>query len=157
MASKTGSKAFIPNPALKPLEVLIGDWQTTGSHPYLPNTTLLGRVSFEWLEGGAFLIMRSEIDNPKFPAGVAIFGSDEASQEIFMLHFDERGISRKYNVSMAGNQLKWWRDEPSFSQRVTITIEDDGNKMVSKGEMSRDGAAWEDDLSLTYECSSKKS
>ena len=70
MARKTGSKAFIPNPALKPLEVLIGDWQTSGSHPYLPNTTLLGRVSFEWLEGGAFLIMRSEIDNPKFPDGV---------------------------------------------------------------------------------------
>ena len=56
---------------------------------------------------------------------------------------------------MTGKQLKWWRDEPSFSQRVTITIEDDGNKMVSKGEMSRDGAAWEDDLSLTYERSSK--
>ena len=157
MASKTGSKALIPNPALKPLEVLIGDWQTTGSHPYLPNTTLLGRVSFEWLEGGAFLIMRSEIDNPKFPDGVEIFGSDDAAKEFFMLHFDERGTSRKYNVLMTGNQLKWWRDEPSFSQRVTITIEDDGNKMVSKGEMSRDGAAWEDDLSLTYVRSSKKS
>jgi hypothetical protein len=157
MASKTGSKALIPNPALKPLEVLIGDWQTSGSHPYLPNTTLLGRVSFEWLEGGAFLIMRSEIDNPKFPDGVEIFGSDDAAKEFFMLHFDERGTSRKYNVSMTGKQLKWWRDEPSFSQRVTITIEDDGNKMVSKGEMSRDGAAWEDDLSLTYERSSKKS
>ena len=157
MASKTGSKALIPNPALKPLEVLIGDWQTTGSHPYLPNTTLLGHVSFEWLEGGAFLIMRSEIDNPKFPDGVEIFGSDDAAKEFFMLHFDERGTSRKYNVSMTGKQLKWWRDEPSFSQRVTITIEDDGNKMVSKGEMSRDGAAWEDDLSLTYERSSKKS
>ena len=157
MARKTGSKAFIPNPALKPLEALIGDWQTTGSHPYLPNTTLLGRVSFEWLEGGAFLIKRSEIDNPKFPDGVEIFGSDDAAKEFFMLHFDERGTSRKYNVSMTGKQLKWWRDEPSFSQRVTITIEDDGNKMVSKGEMSRDGAAWEDDLSLTYERSSKKS
>ena len=157
MARKTGSKAFIPNPALKPLEVFIGDWQTSGSHPYLPNTTLLGRVSFEWLEGGAFLIMRSEIDNPKFPDGVEIFGSDDAAKEFFMLHFDERGTSRKYNVSMTGKQLKWWRDEPSFSQRVTITIEDDGNKMVSKGEMSRDGAAWEDDLSLTYERSSKKS
>lgn len=157
MASKTGSKALISNPALKPLEVLVGDWQTSGSHPYLPNTTLLGRVSFEWLEGGAFLIMRSEIDNPKFPDGVEIFGSDDAAKEFFMLHFDERGTSRKYNVSMTGKQLKWWRDEPSFSQRVTITIEDDGNKMVSKGEMSRDGAAWEDDLSLTYERSSKKS
>ena len=150
MASKTGSKALIPNPALKPLEVLIGDWQTTGSHPYLPNTTLHGRVSFEWLEGGAFLIMHSEIDNPNFPSGIVIFGSDDAAKTYFMLTFDERGVSRKYDVTMRGNQLKWWRDEPSFSQRFTMTIEDNGNKMESQGEMSREGAAWEKDLALTY-------
>jgi hypothetical protein len=151
MTTKVGSKALIPNPALKPFEALIGDWQTTGSHPYLPGTTLHGRASFEWLEGGAFLVYRSSIDNPKFPDGVEIFGSDDIAKEFFMLHFDERGISRKYNVAMAGNQLKWWRDDPNFSQRFTITIEDDGNKMVSKGEMSREGADWEKDLALVYD------
>ena len=155
MATKIGSKALVSNPALKPFEVFIGDWQTTGSHPYLPGITLHGRVSFEWLEGGAFLILRAEIDHPKFPDGVEIFGSDDMSKEFFMLHFDERGVSRKYNVAIAGNQLKWWRDEPSFSQRFTISIEDDGNKMASKGEMSREGAAWEDDLALTYKRTSK--
>ena len=67
-----------------------------------------------------------------------------------MLYFDERGVSRKYDVTMTGDQLKWWRDEPSFSQRVTIVIEDNSNKMVSTGEMSREGAAWEQDLALTY-------
>jgi hypothetical protein len=151
METKIGSKALIPNPALKPFEVLIGSWRTSGSHPYLPGTTLHGRASFEWLEGGAFLVMRAEIDHPKFPDGVEIFGSDDISKEFFMLHFDERGISRKYNVTMAGNQLKWWRDDSKLSQRFTLTIEDNGNKMVSKGEMSQKGAAWEDDLALTFE------
>jgi hypothetical protein len=64
-----------------------------------------------------------------------------------MLHFDERGISRKYEVSIAKNQFQWRRDDPKFSQRVTLTVEKD--KLVSKGEMSRDGGAWEGDLSLT--------
>lgn len=150
MILKIGTKALTPNTALKPFEVVIGEWKTTGSHPYLPDTVLHGLVSFEWLEGGAFLLLRSEIDEPRFPHGIEIFGSDDVEKKFFMLHFDERGVSRIYNVSMEGNQLKWWRDDPNFSQRITITIEDDGNKMISRGEMSRDGGAWEDDLELTY-------
>jgi hypothetical protein len=150
MVTKIGTKATIPNPALKPFEVFIGEWQTTGSHPYLPGTVLHGRTSFDWLEGGAFLIMHSEIDEPHFPDGVVILGSDDVGKKFCMLHFDERGVSRVYNVTMAGNQLRWWRDEPSFSQRFVISIEDDGNRMIGQGEMSRDGAAWEKDLELTY-------
>ncbi len=150
MATNIGTKASIPNPALEPFSVLVGEWQTAGSHPYLPGAVLHGRASFAWLEGGAFLIMSAELDEPHFPHGVAIFGSDDAAGKFFMLYFDERGVSRVYDAAMAENQLRWWRDEPSFSQRFVLTIEDDGNKMHSQGEMSRDGAAWERDLELTY-------
>jgi hypothetical protein len=150
MKKQIGSEAFIPNPALEPFKVLVGEWQTIGSHPYLPGIILHGRTTFDWLEGGAFLIMHSEIDDPNFPSGVAIFGSDDVAKKYFMLSFDERGVSRKYDVTMTGDQLKWWRDDPSFSQRFTIVIEDDSNKMVSTGEMSREGATWEEDLALTY-------
>lgn len=103
------------------------------------------------------MIVRSEVDHFKFPDGVEIFGSDDMAKEFFMLHFDERGTSRKYNVALTENGLIWWRDEPSFSQRFTITIKDNGNELVGKGEMSRDGAAWEDDLALTYKRISKSS
>lgn len=150
MEEKIGSEALQPNPALESFQVLVGQWQTTGSHPYLPDVILHGRTTFEWLYGGAFLIMHSEIDNPNFPKGVAIFGSDDAAKTYFMLSFDERGVSRKYDVAMIGNQLKWWRDDPHFSQRFTMTIEDDRNQMVCTGEMSREGAAWEKDLAMTY-------
>ena len=150
MKAEIGSEALIPNPALKRFAVLIGQWQTTGTHPQVHGKIFHGCTSFAWLEGGAFLMMRSEIDEPEIPSGLAIFGSDDAANEFFMLYFDERRISRKYNVDMTGNQLKWWRDDPKFSQRLTITIEDEGNKLVSKGEMSQNGAAWEEDLALTY-------
>jgi hypothetical protein len=56
-----------------------------------------------------FLIMRSEIEHPEFPTGTAIFGSNNVAGEFFMLYFDERGISRKYDVSFEDNVLKWRR------------------------------------------------
>jgi len=139
-----------PNPALQPFETLVGEWHTTGTHPYLPDTILHGRASFAWHEGGAFLIMRTEVDQPEIPSAVAIFGSDDAAKTYFMLSFDERGVSRKYDVTVTGNLLTWRRDEAGFAQRNTIAIEDDGYTMVGRGEMSRDGGAWEGDLSLTY-------
>jgi hypothetical protein len=67
-----------------------------------------------------------------------------------VLYFDERGVSRKYDVTVTGNQVVWRRDEAGFAQRSTMTLDDGGNTIVGKGEMSRDGGAWEDDLMLTY-------
>ena len=67
-----------------------------------------------------------------------------------MLYFDERGVTRQCEVSLRDNVWKWWRDFPDFSQRYTGTIVDDGNTIVSKGELSRDGSTWQPDLELTY-------
>ncbi len=146
----TTNEAAIPNPALQPLKVLVGEWTTIGTHPLVPGVTFHGRTSFEWIEGGAFLIMHSEIDEPQIPSGIAIFGSDDKTDECFMLYFDERGVSRKYEVSLRGNTWKWWRNAPGFSQRFTGTLIDDGRTIAGKGELSKDGTSWEGDLDLTY-------
>jgi len=143
-------EASIPNPALQPFRVLIGNWNTTGSHGLVPDTILHGRTSFEWLEGGAFLMMRSEIDDARFPSAIAIIGSDDTEEEYYMLIFDERGISRKYEMTLRDNIWKWWRNAPGFFQRYEGTIVDDGNTIIGKGELSKDGSTWEKDLDLTY-------
>ncbi|MDB5178425.1 MAG: hypothetical protein JWN01_368 [Patescibacteria group bacterium] len=148
MANKIGSKALMRNPYLKPFETLVGKWQTTGSHPYFPDAELTGRVSFEWIEDGAFVMMRSEIDHPQFPDGMAIFGSDDEARTCNMVYFDERGVSRIYEASITESQLKWWRDDSHLSQRFTMAITKDN--LVTSGEMSRDGGEWEKDLSQTY-------
>ncbi|MBI2724427.1 MAG: DUF1579 family protein [Chloroflexi bacterium] len=148
MARNPKHEAAIPNPALEPLSALVGNWSTTGSHPAVPGTTFHGRTSFQWIEGGAFLIMHSQIDEPEIPSGIAIFGSDNVAGTCCMLYFDERGISRKYDVALSEHALTCSRDEPAFS-RFTITIHDDDH-MSSDGEMSRDRSPWEKDLSLTY-------
>jgi hypothetical protein len=144
------NKAAIPNPALQKFASLVGEWSTTGTHPLVPNTTLHGHSSFKWIEGGAFLVWYSEIDKEGFPAGIAIFGSDDATGEYFMMYLDERKISRKYEVSVEDGVLKWWRNAEGFSQRYSWTITEHGNKMIGKGQLSKDGTNWEDDLDLTY-------
>jgi hypothetical protein len=152
MAKNLKREASVLNPALKPLSVLVGEWDTVGSHPYFPATILHGRTSFKWLEDGAFLMMHSRIYETEtgIPAGVAIVGSDDATGEYFMLYFDERGVSRKYEFSLHDNVWKWWRNTPEFSQRFTATIVDNGKTMIGKGEMSKAGSTWEKDLDLTY-------
>ena len=142
--------ASIPNPALQPFSILIGNWNTTGTHGLFPDTILRGRTSFEWLEGGAFMMMRSEIDDPRFPSTIAIFGSDNSEGEYYMLTFDERAVSRKHEVSLHDNIWKWWRNVAGFFQRYEGMIVDGGNTIISKGELSKDGLSWEKDLDLTY-------
>lgn len=144
------SKAQIMNRKLEAFKVLIGEWKTAGSHPGLPGVVLSGRTSFEWLEGGAFVIMHSHIDHKDVPDGIAIFGSDDSLEDLTMIYFDERNISRKCGSSLKNNVWKWWRIDNEFSQRYTCEIQDDGKKIVAKGEMSRKGGAWEKDLELTY-------
>src|ERR1041384_6940838 len=145
-----GKSADIPNPALKKFNALIGEWRWEGSHPMLPGVTLNGRTSFEWWEGGAFVIMRSRNEEGKIPTAVALFGSDDAMRELYMLYFDERKVSRMHHVTFDENILKWWRNFPEFSQRNTLTLSSDGKMIVSKGEMSKEGGSWQDDLSMTY-------
>jgi hypothetical protein len=145
-----GAKALIPNPALAPLAFLIGEWRTAGTHPMMPGETLTGRTSVAWHEGGAFLIMRSQVDAPKFPDGVAIVGSDDAAGALTLLWFDERGTSRHYQVEIGDRSLAWRRDDPDFAQSVTIAAEGD-DRLVSKGRMSQKGGPWTDDLSQVFE------
>ncbi|HXU62712.1 MAG TPA: hypothetical protein VN962_13470 [Polyangia bacterium] len=139
------------NPRLSGLEPLLGEWTSEGTHPYLPGRTLRGTVSFERIEGGAFVRMRSTSAEREIPSGVAIFGTDDAEGEGTMVYFDERGVSRRYLWKVDQGTISWWRDDPAFRQRFTVTVQPDGRRLTGKGQMSRDGKPWEDDLALQYQ------
>ena len=139
------------DPKLQALAVLVGEWKTVGSHPMLPGKTLHGRTVFSWLESGAFLLVHMDSEAPDIPDGVAILGTDDASPDAgVMLYFDDRNVSREYRWAIAGNVLTWSRDTADFSQRMVLTIAEDGTSIETRGEMSRSGHAWEPDLQLTY-------
>ena len=67
-----------------------------------------------------------------------------------MLYFDERPVARLYEAKVQLHELRWWRTNPEFSQRNTITVAADGRTMQGVGEMSKDGGPWGADLALTY-------
>lgn len=146
-ACPPGAKAVIPNPALEPLGFLLGEWRTTGTHPLVPGAPLCGRTSFARHEGGAFLLMRSQVDHPQFPDGLAIIGSSDSGRFV-MIYFDERGVSRIYEVSIGAGTVTWRRDDPDFSQSTTITA--DGDRLVGTGRMTDESGKWVDDLSQVF-------
>jgi hypothetical protein len=97
------------------------------------------------------VLMRSEIEEPEIPSGVAVIGSDDAAGTFTMIYFDERDISRRYTVEVGDSQVWWHRDEAGFAQRMIVTVNSDRSRLDGKGTMSHDGGPWEDDLQLTYE------
>jgi hypothetical protein len=150
MTHEIGHEAMIPNPALEAFGILVGEWRTTGTHAFIPDTGLHGRASFSWIEGGAFLLMRTEVDEPQIPSAVAVFGSSNASGDFFMLYFDERGVSRKFDVPMRNGVLTYSRNEPDFAQRFTGTLSEDGDIMFGVSELCRDGVTWQRDAETTF-------
>ncbi|GGC81640.1 hypothetical protein GCM10011512_05450 [Tersicoccus solisilvae] len=145
-----GPRARIPNPALQSLAFLVGDWRTTGRHPALPGRTVGGRTSFTWHEGGAFLLVRTHVDESGFPDGMAIIGSDNGSGRLVMVYFDEREVSRIYAVVVGGQHtVTWSRDDPTIAQTVTIRAEADGT-LISTGPITEHGGPWGADLSQVF-------
>ena len=92
--------------------------------------------------------MQSQVDEPQFPDGVAIIGSDDAAGTFSMIYFDERGTSRIMDVTVGDCTVTWRHANPEFAQ--SLTIHADGDRLVSQGRMSRNGGPWEDDLSQTF-------
>ena len=140
-----------PNPHLQPLAVLVGAWTTEATHPLLPGRTFHGRTTFEWLEGGAFLLARMHTDEPEIPDGVAVFGIDDATPGAgTMLYFDVRNVAREYHWELSDGVLTWSRNTPEFAQRMQLTFSGDARSVIASGSMSRNGGAWEPDLQSTY-------
>jgi uncharacterized protein YndB with AHSA1/START domain len=145
--------ALHSNPALDPLKVLVGDWNMELSNAaFLPNPsdTVNGNVSFEWVEEGAFLVMRMGDKPPSPPQAIWLIGRDESLPDYKVLYFDSRKVSRIYEMSFADGVWKMWRDAPGFSQRFQGSFSDDGNTITAYWEKSFDGSKWEHDFDVTY-------
>jgi hypothetical protein len=137
------------NPALKKLGILIGDWEITGKHRLIPNP-IKGKINFSWFNGKYFLIMRIDFNQSGPPNSTAIIGSDDKAEKLSMLYFDERGVSRIYDVVFNNNVLKMERNHPGFSQRFKGIVNDNGNTIEGAWELCEDDINWKKDLEITY-------
>lgn len=135
---------------LKFLEPLVGEWTLEAGAPGGEPWPGGGRVTFEWIDGGAFLRQSWSIELPEAPDGVAIFGSDASSGRCFQLYTDERDVHRVYEVSLDDGVWRMWReaDDP-FPQRFIGNFEDRGNTIRGRWEKAPEGD-WEIDFNFTY-------
>jgi hypothetical protein len=150
---KNQQTLFRSNPALDQLVPFIGEWNIEITNmSFDPDASALvqGHSSFDWLQGGAFLIQHSEIANPDFPRSTAIMGPDDAAETYRMLYYDSRGVSRIYRMNFSGGIWTIWRDFPGFSQRFNGAFSEDGKVITAYWEKSSDGSNWERDFDLTY-------
>lgn len=141
------------NPALADLEFLSGEWDMELSNaPFLPSRadTARGRVTFEWIEDGAILVMRQSGPSGDPPSARWAIGRDESNQDYNVLYSDLRGVSRVYEMSLRKGTWKLWRNSPGFSQRFEGRVSGGQNTITSHWEKSADGAVWEHDFDITY-------
>jgi hypothetical protein len=160
---KKGAKTT-SEPALEPLNQLVGTWATEATHPAVPGVVVRGTIVVEWLEGERFLSHRACTDHPDFPDALSIIGFTDQDRidhtggsaplpdkpQLTMHYFDSRGVFRVFDVSIDKEAFRFWRNAPGFSQRFTGTFADKGETIVGRTQLCQDNIHWNDDLQITY-------
>jgi hypothetical protein len=135
------------DPAFDPFDALIGTWATEATHPRF-DAVVPGSTTFEWLEGGHFLVQRSHNDHELFPDATSVIGAPETGDGLVLEYFDSRGVRRTYGVSFDDGVLRIWRDDPTFAQRFSAAPSHDS--FEGRWQLARTPGDWQDDLRVTY-------
>jgi hypothetical protein len=135
------------DPALEPFDALIGTWATEATHPMV-DAVVPGTITFEWLEGGHFIVQRSHNEHELFPDAICVIGAPETGDGLVMEYFDSRGVRRTYGISLEDGVLRMWRDAAGFDQRFAATIGRDAFEGVH--QLAKTPGDWRDDLKVTY-------
>jgi len=141
------------NELLSDLALLIGEWKTVVYNAsFLSDrlSKLNGKTLFEWFEEQTFLIMRSGVEGDGPPNVVAIISGDDTNKQYQMLYYDERGVSRIYNMSFENDTWKLWRDSSKFSQRFEGKVSADRKTINASWVNSTDGKTWQHDFNIDY-------
>jgi hypothetical protein len=144
----------IDDPALGALAPFIGEWDLEPTFSFPVPDDVTGRVVFEWMPGGGFLVERWWVSLPEAPDGIAIIGPVEGGGYV-QHYFDSRGIARVYQMGFADGLWTLSRTTADvtpadFLQRYAGRFSADGNAIEGAWEICHDGSTWEKDFDLTY-------
>jgi hypothetical protein len=99
----TPQQPLQPNPDLRSLGKLVGTWKITGDAE--------GQVTYEWMEGGFFLIQHVELEQAgQRVKGIEIIGhlqpyGEDPSQEIKSRYYDSTGSTLDYVYEVEGDTI----------------------------------------------------
>jgi hypothetical protein len=115
-----------PSPDLKNLgDSLVGTWEMSGE--------VSGRVSYEWMEGGFFLIQHVDLEQyGQRITGLEIIGHErpfgsEPSEEIKSRFYSNTGDTLDYVYELEGDTLTIWGGERGSPAYAESEFSEDGN------------------------------
>lgn len=131
-----------PSPQHQRLGVFVGKWTTQGrtkATPSAPAAEIVGTDTYEWLEGGYFLVHRVDVRiGAKQVKALEIIAYD-ASSETYRTHaFDSQGNYGTYQARVHGAAWTFM----GTSERATVVPSDAGTTMTITWERSTDGLSW---------------
>ncbi len=115
----------LPNPDLKKLDRLVGRWKVSGGAH--------GEVSYEWMEGGFFLLQKVELDHDGHKIkGLEIIGHEqlfgaEPGAEIKSRYYDNLGSTFDYVYELDDDTLTIWGGEKGSPAYYRGKFSDDGD------------------------------
>lgn len=116
-----------PNPDLKSLDRLVGTWQVSGE--------ALGTVTYEWMEGGFFLIQHVDLQHEQQKnTGIEIIGhlqpfGEAPSAEIWSRYYGSSGETLDYVYELDGDTLTIWAGSVGSPAYYKGTFSEDGNTL----------------------------
>jgi len=137
------------NKGLKALQPLIGEWDYTIYNAWFlesMDTKLVGKTFFERLHD-SFLVMRGAFDG--LPDDVCVIGYSDAKEKYELFYYDQRGVSRIFDMEFDGKHWSYSREDKDFYQRFTAEVSED--KITAITEASEDqGKTWRKDFNIDY-------
>jgi hypothetical protein len=124
--TNTQVQTFQPSAALKNLDKLVGTWEISGDAQ--------GQVTYEWLEGGFFLLQRFDILHGGHKIkGVEIignerpFGATGSGADLKSRVYDSEGNTLDYVYELEGDTLTIWGGEKVSPAYYQAQFSADGN------------------------------
>lgn len=134
MISAQAQQSPQPNPALNALEIMVGVWDLKG-RDFTTNAEIHGQSTFEWLDGGFFLVHRFNLDyaGRKF-AGVEYIGYDEKSGHLKTQVFAHNPDPLEYTWEVDEHTFTNWFGDVGSSNRYKGKFSEDRNTLIGQWE-----------------------
>ncbi len=115
------AQAAVPNPALRTLDRLVGEWRVQGD-------SMSGQIRFEWMEAGYFLVQHIDLlHDGREIKGMEIIGWDEARQVIASQYFNNSAEILPYVWQVDDTSLTIWGGEVGSAARYDGKFSEDGD------------------------------
>jgi len=143
------------NPALEPLDVLVGEWNLTLTDAWFLESRDVrqqGRATARWL-GDAFIELEAEMEGEH--VWHFVLGHSDPNEELVALYHDPRPTSRLFHMTFTGDEWTLHREDPDFHQRFVAHVSAD--RIHGRWDASEDrGASWRKDFDLIFERTAKR-